>query len=52
MRMLLVVVGSSFGGLLGWDLGRRFGLYPAIVLASVGTAMGVYLTRRYLRDYF
>lgn len=52
MEKLLVFLGLSVGGWLGWTLGAPFGLFAALFLGVVGTALGLYAGRRIARDYF
>lgn len=52
MEKLLVFLGLSVGGWIGWALGARFGFFAAFVLGVVGTGVGLYVGRRIARDYF
>lgn len=52
MEKLLVFLGLSVGGWIGWVVGARFGLFAAFLLCVVGTALGLYLGRRIASDYF
>ncbi len=47
MTRLIVLVGATAGGWLGWWLGERFGLMTAFLVSLVGTAAGVYFARRW-----
>jgi hypothetical protein len=46
MQKLLVLVGTMVGGSLGWAIGAPVGLMTAFLLGVVGTAVGLYLSRR------
>jgi hypothetical protein len=52
MEKLLVFLGLSVGGWIGWVVGARFGFFTAFLLSIVGTALGLYVGRRIARDYF
>lgn len=52
MEKLLVFLGLSVGGWLGWAVGAPFGIFAALFLCLVGTALGLYTGRRIARDYF
>ena len=52
MEKLLVFLGLSVGGWIGWVAGARFGFLAAFLLCVVGTALGLYLGRRIARDHF
>jgi hypothetical protein len=43
---------STLGSALGWWIGERAGLMTAFFLSLVGTAVGVYASRRIVRQYF
>lgn len=51
MEKVLVVVGASLGGGVGWWIGEAGGMMTAFLLSVVGTAAGVYGARRFVRDY-
>ena len=52
MEKLLVFLGLSVGGWIGWAVGAPFGLFAAFFLSIVGTGLGLYVGRRIARDYF
>jgi len=52
MEKLLVFLGLSVGGWIGWALGAPFGIFAALMLSIVGTGLGLYVGRRIARDYF
>jgi hypothetical protein len=52
MEKLLVFLGLSVGGWVGWAVGAPFGLFGAFFLGVIGTALGLYVGRRIARDYF
>jgi hypothetical protein len=51
MKRLLDVVGMSAGGWLGWWLGAWISLFTAFIISMIGTGVGLYLTRRFVRGY-
>jgi len=51
VKGLLVLVGSSIAGALGWWLGDLVGTWTAFVTSTVFTGAGAYLTRRLSQDY-
>ena len=52
MEKLVVGVGATIGGYVGWYLGDRFGFMTAFMLSMVGTGAGIYFARRVVRDHF
>ncbi|HEU4881997.1 MAG TPA: hypothetical protein VFT45_07130 [Longimicrobium sp.] len=52
MEKLLVILGLTVGGWVGWAIGAPFGMFAAFMLSIVGTGLGLYLGRRIARDYF
>ena len=50
MEKILVIVGASVGGALGWWLGERAGIMTAFFVSVLGTAAGTYFTRRWARS--
>ena len=52
MVKLMVFVGSTVGGYVGWWLGERFGFMTAFMLSMVGTGVGMYYGARFARDRF
>ncbi len=52
MQKLLVVLGITNGGWVGWAAGARFGIFAAFVLGIVGTALGLVVGRKIARDHF
>jgi len=51
LSKILYMVGAVVGGALGWWIGERVGLMTAFFLSLVGTAVGIYLARRFGRHY-
>ena len=51
MIKLLVFVGATIGGSIGWWIGARVGIMTAFMVSIVGTAIGVYYTRRWIATY-
>lgn len=52
MEKLLVIVGTTAGGWIGWALGERVGMTTAFILGTIGSGIGLYVGRRIVRDYF
>jgi hypothetical protein len=50
MEKMLVMIGASVGGAIGWWIGARVGIMTAFVVSIFGTAAGVYFTRRWMRN--
>jgi len=46
MSKLLVLLGATVGGAIGWWLGARVGTMTAFIVSTVGTGLGVYAGRR------
>ncbi len=51
MLKLLVLIGTSAGGAVGWWLGSHVGLLAAGFLSLVGTALGLYWARRFVAEH-
>jgi len=51
VEKVIVILGTTVGGWLGWTAGARFGIFAAFVLGIVGTALGLYLGRKIVRDH-
>ena len=51
LSKLLVFIGATAGGALGWWLGNFAGLMTAFMLSTVGTGFGIYYGRRLARHY-
>lgn len=51
MTKLLVFLGSTIGGGVGWWAGESYGMMTAFVVSMIGTGVGVYAGRRIARDY-
>ena len=51
MAKVAAFVGATLGGAAGWWLGARFGIMTAFILSTVGTGVGIYLVRRWFREY-
>jgi hypothetical protein len=52
MRKLLILIGVTLLGWMGWWLGARFGLMTGYILSGIGSMAGAYLGWRLHRDYF
>jgi hypothetical protein len=53
MERLLMAIGMTVGGYLGWWAGAclGFGLMGAFVVSSLGSLIGIYVAWRVLTDY-
>ena len=51
MTKVVVFMGATLGGAVGWWFGVRFGVMTAFIVSIIGTAAGVYGARRWLREY-
>lgn len=51
MKPILTLIGSSLGGWAGWALGQHFGMMTGFMVSLVGTALGVYAARWFVREY-
>lgn len=51
MRKLLVLVGTTIGGAVGWWIGDGIGIMTAFILSMVGTGLGMYVGIRIARQY-
>jgi len=46
MTKLLVFIGATVGGWLGWAVGARVGIFTAFAVSMVGTGVGMYYGRK------
>lgn len=51
MEKVLIILGLTVGGWVGWAVGALFGILAAFTLSVIGTGLGLYLGRRVARDY-
>ncbi len=51
MLKLMVFIGATAGGWLGWFAGERFGTMTAFMLSMLGTGVGIYVARRWASSY-
>lgn len=51
MRRVLAMVGMTLGGWIGWEIGSVVSLFTAFIVGMLGTAVGLYLTNRYVAAY-
>lgn len=51
MTKLMVLIGATAGGWLGWFAGQRFGTMTAYIISMIGTAVGIYVARRWASHY-
>jgi hypothetical protein len=50
MEKVLVFVGVTVGSYIGWIIGARINFFTAFVLSIIGTAIGLYSARRFVRE--
>ena len=50
MTKLFIFVGMILGGWIGWWIGSYIGIWPAYLLSSAGSIMGVYFGWRIARN--
>jgi len=51
MERILVGLGATVGGYVGWWLGESFGIMTAFLLSIVFTGVGVYAGRQSAKRY-
>ena len=51
METVVVLVASTILGGIGWWLGALVGTFAAFLVSIIGTAVGVYVGRRFVKDY-
>ena len=51
MGNLIAFFGMTVGGWIGWALGAHFGMIVAFLISLIGSAVGLYATRRWMRDF-
>ena len=49
MKGFLNYFGMSVGGWIGWAIGAQLSIFTAFMVSMVGTAVGLYSTRRLIR---
>ena len=52
MEKVLVFVAVTIFSYIGWIIGARIGFFSAFTLSMVGTGVGIYAGRRFVREYF
>ncbi len=50
MKGFLNFFGMSVGGWIGWALGAQVSIFTAFLVSMVGTGIGLYYTRRIIRN--
>jgi len=48
---LLMFVGLTVGGAIGWWIGSYVGIGTALLVSTVGSLAGIYIVYRLTRDY-
>jgi hypothetical protein len=51
VQKLVIIVGTSIAGWIGWWLGAKVGLFSALVVSLVFTAAALYVLRRMADEY-
>lgn len=51
MGKILLFLGATVGGALGWWLGAQIGFMTGYFLSVIGTGLGMYIARRFNREY-
>lgn len=51
MSKLMVFIGATAGGWLGWFAGAPFGIMTAFIASMVGTGVGIYAGKRWASQY-
>ncbi|NIP59798.1 MAG: hypothetical protein GWO17_18010 [Gemmatimonadetes bacterium] len=51
VNKLLMIVGMSVGGWVGWELGALVSTFVAFVVSVIGTAIGLYAVNRFSKHY-
>lgn len=51
MSKLMGFLGVIIGGSVGWWLGSLVGLTTAIILSGFGSGFGLYMGRKFVKDY-
>ncbi len=52
MNRMIGYLGAMICSGTGWYLGTRIGLMSGFILSAVGAGVGLYFTRRLLRNFF
>jgi hypothetical protein len=52
MNKLLIVIGMTVIGYVGWLIGERIGFMTGFICSGIGSMVGVYLGWRINRGYF
>jgi hypothetical protein len=52
MNKLLIFLGMTVFGWIGWWIGDKFGFMTAFILSGLASMVGVYVGWRINRDYF
>lgn len=51
MKTILVIAASSAFGAAGWWLGSFVGFGTAVFLSTIASGYGIWISRRFIRDY-
>ena len=51
MNKMLSMLGATIFGSLGWWIGAKVGMMTGFFVSMLGTGFGIYVARRFVRDY-
>lgn len=51
VKKILVVIGMTAGGWIGWELGAFVSTFTAFVTSVIGTGLGLYVVNRFSHQY-
>jgi hypothetical protein len=51
MAKLLVLLGTTLGGAIGWWVGEHIGIMTAFFLSMIGMGAGLYFSRWVVKNY-
>lgn len=52
MERIIGYIGATVISAIGWQIGRVGGFMMSFMLSVIGAGVGLYLTRRFLSDFF
>jgi hypothetical protein len=52
MKKLLIFVGMTAGGWIGWAIGERIGVMTALIVSTIFSGIGVYVGWRMGQAFF
>ena len=51
IKLIVVGIGISCGGALGWWIGASIGIMTGFFLSVLGASIGLFLSRQYCRNH-